>query len=351
MKNWWGFDKILNELAYIRMHRIMKKRPLDINVETINKCPLKCVFCCNRIYKRENTVMDNKLFEDIVRQYCEMGGGAIGLGSMQSDFFSDALLLDRIRILKKYKNKYKNHLWVYTTTSLVSLKKYSDMELAFILRQFDCLQISVEGHDKESYQKMSGIDGFSVVCEQLKRVSKYIKDYSSSIRIDIYFRTYNRDNLLKSSIYSELKRDFNIYNIRDTFFSWFGTIKQKDLPDGAKVVYKLNEGLKVNCSNPSVSLSIMADGKVVGCGCIDWLGKYVIGDCKRTALKEIWNSPKSIKFRKAFSMGKGKKLPSICRECALYSPIHCMKNKKYLSYKLTDGLHYLWNRSCCENRE
>ncbi|MBD5476917.1 MAG: hypothetical protein HDR17_13220 [Lachnospiraceae bacterium] len=82
----------------------------------------------------------------------------------------------------------------------------------------------------------------------------------------------------------------------------------------------------------------MADGKVLGCGCIDWLGKYVIGDCRSNTLIEIWRSPRAIAFRNAFMRGK---LPSICKECGLYLLLNCMKNKKFLHYKLTDGLYYL----------
>lgn len=71
--------KILDEMAYLRILQIIKKRPLDINIETINMCPLKCVFCCNRVYNREPVVMDNMLFEDIIKQYCDMGGVLWGL--------------------------------------------------------------------------------------------------------------------------------------------------------------------------------------------------------------------------------------------------------------------------------
>lgn len=330
--------KILDEIAYLHILRIIKKRPLDINIETINMCPLKCVFCCNRIYNREHVVMDNKLFEDIIKQYCDMGGGALGLSSMQSDFFSDPLLMDRMRIIKKYKKKYKKKLWVYVTTPLISLKKYSDKELQYILRLFDCLQISVEGYDRESYQNMAGINGFDIVKEQLERVREIMEKNSLTIRIDICFRTYNKAKLKASKIYKEMKRVFNIYDVKDTFFSWFGTIKQEDLPKGAKVIFKYNDRKKVNCVNANVSLTVMADGKVVGCGCIDWLGKYIIGDCRKNTLEEIWRSPEAVEFRTAFEKGK---VPSICHECGLYSPMTNMKNKRLLKYKLSSGLFYL----------
>lgn len=64
---------MLEILAYFRIQQIIKRCPLDINIETINMCPLKCVFCCNRLYERKRTVMDNDVFEDILNQYIKMG--------------------------------------------------------------------------------------------------------------------------------------------------------------------------------------------------------------------------------------------------------------------------------------
>lgn len=325
---------ILDDMAYFHMMQIIKRRPLDINIETINFCPLKCVFCCNRIYQRERIVMDNELFENIIKQYCDMGGGALGLSSMQSDFFSDPLVMDRMKIIKKYKKR----LWVYITTPLISIKKYDDKKLLYILRLFNCLQISVEGYDEESYQNMAGVDGFDLVKEQLRRVKELTEKNALSTRIDICFRTYNKAKLKASGIYKEMSRSFNIFDIKDTFFSWFGTIQQQDLPKGAKVEYKYNGNKTVNCSNANTSLTVMADGKVVGCGCIDWLEKYVIGDCRENTLEEIWRSPEAVKFRTAFKRGK---LPSICCECGLYSPVTNMKNKRLLNYKPLNGLFYL----------
>lgn len=325
---------IFDGIAYYHMQRMIKKRPLDINIETINFCPLKCAFCCNRVFQRQPIVMDNELFESIVRQYFDIGGGGLGISSMQSDFFSDPLLLERMKIIRKYKKR----LWVYSTTPLISCKKYDDKELTYILRLMDCLQISVEGHDEESYKAMAGVDGFKTMKEQLKRVKRIIDEHSLKVKIDLYFRTYSKRELLKSELYSELSSMFHVNEVRNTFFSWFGTIKKGELPKGARILYTNNEKNRDNCVVPNTSLAIMADGKAVGCGCIDWLEKYVIGDCRKNTLTEIWRCPKAVAFRNAFVTGR---LPSICMECGLYASICCMRDKKFINYKPTDGLYYL----------
>lgn len=334
---------IFDAAAYYHMLQIIRERPLDINIETTNICPLKCAFCCNRVYQRSVAVMDNILFESIISQYYHIGGGALGLSSMQSDLFSDPLLIDRIRILRKYKKK----LWIYTTTPLISCKKYSDKELLYILRIFDCLQISIEGHNQESYKTLGGIDGFVTLKEQLERLKKIVEDNSLTIRIDLCFRTYQRKELLESDFYKEISSIFHVYNIKDTFFTWFGTIKNKDLPKGAKVITRRNVGQKVNCLVANTSLAVMANGEVVGCGCIDWLGKYVIGDCKKSTLVEIWRGYRAVSFRNAFKKGM---LPSICKECNAYVPIYYMKDKIFLKYKPKDGLYYLVRRYGIHNR-
>lgn len=330
--------KMLEEMAYIHMMQLIKKRPLDINIETVNFCPFKCVFCCNRLYKKEYEVMSNALFEKIVGEYYGMGGGTIAIGSMQSDLFSDPLFMERMKIIKKYKKR----LWLYTTTTLVTCKKYSDKELVYILRLFDYIQVSIEGYNKETYQKLAGIDGFDVLKEQLSRIKKIIKDNALTVKIGVYFRTYDKQRLLKSDFYKEINHMFFVDEVKDTFFSRCGVIRKEDLPEGAKLIYSYNHNKRVNCVVPNATLSVQANGKVLGCACIDWLEKYVIGDCNKNTLIEIWKGERSLKFRNAFKRGV---LPSICQECGLYLPMNiCLRSKKLLRYKSSNGLYYINSR-------
>ena len=320
------YEKIQNKIAYLYMKYIITKRPLDINIETITMCPLKCIFCCNRIYKRDYTIMNNKHFEKLIQEYIEIGGGCIGIGSMQSDFLLDPLLMDRMKTIKKYKKK----LWVHSTTPLISCKKYSDKELTQILKCFDYLVVSTLGYDKQSYQDMAGINGFDLFKEQLERVKRLIEENNLNVKVDIAFRTNNKNDLRRSAFYKEVKDTFPIGDIKDKFFSWFGSIKKEDLPRGAKLIRKNNCKIRENCVVPNATLAIQANGKVVGCGCIDWLEKYVIGDTNQNSLQEIWNSSKAKKFRNAFQMGK---IP-------VSSFNKCMERKELLGYRSIDGLYY-----------
>lgn len=327
---------ILDWVAYIYMQNYIKQRPLDINIETVSFCPMKCIFCCNRLHDRKYTVMNEQLFERIVQEYVKiLGGGVIGIGSMQSDLFSDPLLLNRIKTLRKYGDK----LWVHSTTPLITCKKYSDKELIYILSVFSYLEISVEGYDEESYLLMGGIDGFRIFKEQVQRVKRLIDENHLKVKVELSFRTCDVRALKGSSFYRELKKTFPVREIRNSFFSWFGSIKKEELPRGAYLKCCDNSKKGVDCMVPNATLAVQASGKVVGCGCIDWLEKYIIGDCNKMNLREIWQGKRARDFRQAFSKGK---LPSICKECGLYiSKKDIIYNKKYLRYTSKRGLYYL----------
>ncbi|AQR97003.1 SPASM domain-containing protein [Clostridium saccharoperbutylacetonicum] len=325
---------IYSNKAYDNMNRIINERPVDINIETINKCPLKCSFCCNRKIYREKQVMSDKLFEKICKDYYEIGGGSIGISSMQSDVLSDPLLPKRIDCLNVFKDKF----YIYTTTPLISLAKYSDEEVENILNTFDYLQISVEGTNKEDYELMSGVDAYDVFVEQIYRVKNIINTNKIDIRIDLYFRTYDIEKLKIDDTFIKLKELFPVNEIRNEFFSWFGSISEEELPKGAKIIRKNNTYESDNCVVPNITLSISPDGKSVGCGCIDWESKHIIGDCNEQSLKEIWKSKKAMDFRNAFQSNN---IPNICVECALYeSSKLVLSNKNLKNYKVTDGIYY-----------
>lgn len=327
-------DKILGHLASLRMKYIQKKRPIDINIETINWCPMKCRFCCNRLYDRKPKTMSIKLFHKICKDYYTIGGGVIGIGSMQSDFLADPLLMQRLEILNRYKKK----LYIYSTTPLISLKKYNDDEVEKILSTFNLLQISVEGITAKDYKEMAGIDAFEVLQEQINRVYKIIKKKHLNIMVHLYFRTYDLNKLRKDAYYKKLTGMFVERDAKQIFFSWFGSIKQEDLPKGAKLYKKNNENKRENCNGANISLAVIPDGRVLGCGCIDWNATVVVGDMKKQSILEVWQGEESVNFRKSFERGK---IPFICKECGLYAPEkNVFKLARFMTYKLTDGLFY-----------
>ncbi len=278
--------------------------------------------------------MDMDLFEKIVADYASIGGGYLGLSSMQSDLFSDKMLFDRLDFLQEFDN-----IVPYTTTFVAGAAKYTDEQLLKFLTQVKYIQVSLGGVDKDSYKSMYGINAFDTVKQQLDRIARLIGEEKLDTLIGLYFRTANKEAIEKSEFVRDLPKCFYISEIRDTFFTWNGIIEASDLPDGATLSPLDNTGKKVDCSVSWASLSSNVDGTVVGCGCVDWNSKHVVGDLKTHSITEIWNSEAAKSFRAGFSEGK---IPEICKECSLYTPLDKAFSRPALAnYQPTDGVYYL----------
>jgi len=316
------------------MEMLVRHRPLDINIETTNFCPFGCVFCPNHKEKRPKKIMDMDLFRKICRDFYQLGGGTLALCSMQADIFSDDLLLARLSEIQKYRDRF----YLYTTTNLAGAAKLSDEQLEFFLGMFDCLDISVGGLARHSYQIMCGVDAFNLVMKQLDRVAGIVKKNAFSICLDLNVRTNDPAAVRRSPAFRELKKSYSIVGIKSTFFSWGGRISQSDLPRGAKLSIVDNRLRRDDCVVPWATLSVNVDGQVVGCGCVDWEGHYIIGDMMRQTIQEVWESETAVEFRTAFSRGK---VPPLCQECALYiSKRKGFSGPELVAYEPIDGLYY-----------
>ena len=122
-------------------------------------------------------------------------------------------------------------------TPLITASKYSDEDLVEILKMFDYLEISIEGHDEESYAIIGGIKGFNTFREQLSRIEQLIKKNNISCYLRFAFRSYDKYSLYRSEIYKHIKlcygKNIDIENI--FFVVW--EYKQGRITIGYKINY------------------------------------------------------------------------------------------------------------------
>src|SRR6056297_61126 len=334
-----------NEAALRHINAILKERPLDLNIECTNFCPMHCVFCPNSKSGRAKSVMEMDLFNKICRDFYGLGGGAVGISAMQSDLFSDDLLRQRLLEL----NKYRDRFWVHSTTNLVGAAAFNDADLELFLRTLSHLEISIGGLNPDEYLAMFGVNGFDLVLKQLRRIARLVEEKNIPISLDLSIRTNNIWSLglarvariafpVRSALLSELKKTYRIHNVINQFFSWGGMITQDDLPKGARLKIVDNSSKRQDCAIPWATLSVNTDGRVVGCGCIDWEARHVVGDMRHQGIAEIWKSEPGRNFRTSFTRGD---IKDICLDCSLYAPRdRVFSNPRLLRYQVTDGLYY-----------
>ncbi|NTW88691.1 MAG: hypothetical protein HGB26_06115 [Desulfobulbaceae bacterium] len=325
---------LVRPIVLRHMMDIANARPVEINIETTNICPSRCVFCPNSKAPRNKALMDMKLFNKICEDYYGIGGGAVGICSMQSDIFSDSMLLERLALLQKFKDRFILH----TATMLTGATKLSDSELTTFLETFDCLDISMGGLSKEDYSLMYGINAFDVVVAQLFRIEEIARKNGLAIKLALNFRTNAPEKIIGSEMLSRLRKTYLIREIRAEYFSWGGIITQSDLPPGSTLLMADNSLVRKDCVVPWATICVNADGSVVGCGCVDWEGRHIIGDMNRQTINEIWGGKPAKKFRTSFSR---QEIPALCRDCPLYSDIeHSFGRIGLINYKPQDGCYH-----------
>ncbi|GHT01404.1 hypothetical protein AGMMS50276_29330 [Synergistales bacterium] len=255
---------------------------------------------------------------------------------MQADIFSDPLLFSRLQTIENYRDKF----YLYATTNLLGAAKLSDDELEYFLRQFSLLQISFGGPTKDDYRSMFGVDVFDIVNKQLDRIHLMIQKYKQPPTIHLYFRISDRLKLENSREFANLSKKFIVREVRDSFFSWGGLISQEDLPKGAILLESGAQSMMDDCAAAWATLSVSPDGRVLGCGCVDWKNKHIIGNMHFSKIKEIWQSEDAQRFRRGFSEGNA---PDMCRICALYTSANKCFRANMANYKPSNGVYYNYN--------
>jgi radical SAM protein with 4Fe4S-binding SPASM domain len=300
--------------AIAHMEKIIAKRPLGLNLETVTRCNSRCVFCAYSKVKREKTVMEMGVFEKICREYSEMGGGLLGFAPLMSDPLLDHLLPDRIHLLNEKYPAIRMHMF----TNGIGFSRLSEDELLFLVDSLQHLNISMGGVCREDYLVMFGVDRFDAVWETLNLLARLRPGLVSQGRIGLHLRTHRKEATLTHDNYKKLvDMGFNCSDIQDSFCDWGGLIRQEDLPEGATVARLERQGPIATCLITVAEGTVLPDGDVVACGCMDGQRSHVVGNVTQNCLGEIWAGKKYRAFRELFPQGR---LPALCRGCSIYMP-------------------------------
>ena len=256
------------------MSQIVKRRPLDISIETISVCNSRCKFCAYPKSDRKTEIMSIDLFDKICREYAALGGGSIGFGPVMGDPLVDPLLIKRIRLVK---SKYEN-LRLHTFTNGILFSKFSDSELLEFLKAMEIINISLGGLEAEDYITMFGVDKFDDVWQALCRIYQVIKKHNLDTKVFLHFRTFNREKIIYHPKYDELqKMGFDCKDVATCFSDWGGIVTQADLPNGAVVSTNDNTFVTSPCIITFTEFTVLPNGEVPVCGCMDGKLQYIMG--------------------------------------------------------------------------
>jgi MoaA/NifB/PqqE/SkfB family radical SAM enzyme len=324
----------------LRLRAITREAPLLLRIETINVCNAACAFCSYTGMKRKKGVMSMALFEKIVKDYADMGGGPVSLTPVQGDALLDPHLIERIRILEA--NPKINQITL--TTNAIALDRYSDEEVCYLLKTLDCIQLSIGGLDAETYRTMYSVDRYEKVQQSMNRLLKLKQSIPKHSAIAFAFRTNDWRFELRFKRQIKELRSKGVFISHIWLFDNYSGLVKSDKKRNLVVVDTFSKQDRV-CIYPSVNMAILSDGKVTACGCTDIEGGgLVIGHTEKNSLADIWSGKIRREMLDSFERGQP---PIMCQRCSAYQPDsvfsrHYFKDVRPHQSLSRDFYHLFW---------
>jgi len=289
-------------------------RPAMLICETINICNNNCIICAYSHMTRKKTFMSLDLFQKIVKDYSDMGGGALSLTPVVGDVLIDECLADRITIAKRY----DNISTISFTTNAIAASKIASNQLSYILKNTNKVLISVYGIDALEYKTMTRSDNYENMVSGVKKIIDLVEDKT---KIEIGFRLlFNRTEQEIIKWFSRLFGTVAIkYHVVTQYSNWNVLDTTVKLPFDAKWLDpQINTA---SCLIPIVAVQVFSNGDVSFCPCDDFdrNDEFHLGNVNSLTLSEMCNSDKYYNL-----IERGAVKISYCNKCTFYKPIHSL---------------------------
>lgn len=306
----------------MRINKLVNERPLILKIETINLCNADCVFCGYSKMKREKKVLSLEIFDKVIHEYSEIGGGAVSLCPIAGDPLLDPYLVERYEIMSKYDNIYE----ISFLTNGIALSKYSDEDLKYILKKSFMIQFSIGGLDREVYKNLYGVDQLDNVLSSVSRLLDIKKNIRDDANIYLTFRTDSPDfqNLYFKELDEFERRGALISNI-SSYHNFGGAINSGEVKC---VSISENEILekKRTCVLPLLTAAVCSNGKITCCSCVDIDADLCIGDARYDSISKYWKGKSRIDIINSFPE---KRLYDLCKHCSAYLPSTFLRSQVF----------------------
>lgn len=289
-------------------------RPLMLACETVNSCNNLCIVCAYEPQKRPKRTMSLSLFEKVLRDYSELGGGYLSLTPLTGDILMDKHLLARFEVLKRYPAITE----VGATTNAAMLDRFSDAEVRTIVDGLDRILISVYGIDREEYCTMTKRDTYDRMVDGIRRILS-IRTHN----VGLAFR------LLKPRSRQEIddwianvvgcREGLVVTSIMTGGYANFSTLDTTvPLPFGA--TWAPAPSNRTQCLIPLLAAHVASNGDVGFCACVGSIGGLLLGNIKENSLAEIYNSSRS---RALWDWRH--QTPKACETCTFHKPLSLLR--------------------------
>ena len=264
------------------------------------------------------------MFENTVDQAAALGFENIVLTPINGDVFMDKNIFSRMRYIEN--STIKNHSFY---TNFIGADETAVTSI-FSMRKLNYLEISVYGHDFDSFCNITGRgrEQYRRLIENLTVLEAQYSEKPPGLNIVIGLRTYRSfrfgDHVTNEllEIIDSLRNVGVFVGLSSEVDNWGGAIDESDI---SSIEMDLMDGRfvynKGPCGLPFDSIQITAAGKVNACACRDPLGSLVIGDINMTPLASILSADNEKWNQIILNHEKGD-FNDVCLSCGFYQSIY-----------------------------
>lgn len=300
IKNFVGLGNILKVNKIIKPFKIE-----EIIIDVAASCNAQCPFC-PRVFmpeERSKGFMTLELYEKILDDAKNNNIKKLRLYSTAEPTMHPKF--DKIIDIAKEKG-----FEISLSTNASLLHKYKEN-----IAKVDLLQYSIEGWDKESYEKYRFPLKFDKIFKNIKDFHEFLSKQENTPKVSTNLLITKKTDINKYvELWGKYIGDINIHFMYDPVKYEDGKFKSISL-DSENEYFKLDKQTKdFFCSYPFDILTVAFDGKVALC-CDDFAAELNIGNLSHNSIKEVYYSKDMEKIRDQFYTQK----LDLCKECSRFT--------------------------------
>ncbi len=273
---------------------IVEKVPLHLDLESTSVCNLRCITCFQNFAPPPKGFMTMDLYKKVIDEATSKG-----LCALKLMYRGESLLHPNIILMIQYaKARGVLEIMINSNCTLLTEEKARGI----IDAGLDKLICSVDGCEKETYEKIRVGAKFEEVLENIKRIQRLKKELGTDkpkVRVQMVDSPANHHQIEKFILFwSEIADEVGIEDMND----WHD-----------KKLTHVVVSKEFQCPMPWQRLISQFNGDVSIC-CGNIYGKLIAGNLNKQSVEEIWHGETMQKLRK-FQKEGNSHCVRICAEC------------------------------------
>lgn len=260
-------------------------KPKVIYIETTNLCNAKCIMCPHERLTRKPAYMSDEVFEKTVASIEELSLSDVQIFlHKEGEPLMDSKLMDRLSIVAA-KFADNNEVGISTNGMLFT----HEMADRFIESGANLIFFSVDGVDKEEYERIRVNLKYEVVENNIHYFLKRCRDENLNIRVVMQMLVESDNN--SSELFIEKWKDYPCKFYIKEMHSY--------LDGGHSSQTKCLSESQVNLCDDPFKLIVIYTSGAAGLCCWDYNNEYYIGNIMELSLLELFNCKKAEELREA----------------------------------------------------